>query len=215
MKKISLHNQIFIAMIGGLIVGLGMNMFVAPDNVIAEHAIWWMDLIGRDIFIGGLKMIIAPLVLASIVTGITTLPRAEALGQIGGKMALYYVGTTSVAVIIGVSLILLIQPGKRDASQEVRAQREAELEQRREAFESATGLDPTATENRSQYLAYLAQEDGATATSSSATHFQRMQETEGVGLGTLIKKQLLTPMLTNPFSSLANANTLGIIFSPS
>ncbi len=212
MKKISLHNQIFIAMLGGLIVGLGMNVFVAPDNVVAEHAIWWMDLIGRDIFIGGLKMIIAPLVLASIVTGITTLPRAEALGQIGGKMALYYVGTTSVAVIIGVSLILLIQPGKRDASQEVRAQREAELEQRREAFETSTGLDPTANENRSQYLKYLAQEDGATASSSSATHFQRMQETEGVGLGTLIKKQLLTPMLTNPFSSLANANTLGIIF---
>ena len=212
MKKISLHNQIFIAMLGGLVVGLGMNVFVAPDNIIAEHAIWWMDLIGRDIFIGGLKMIIAPLVLASIVTGITTLPRAEALGQIGGKMALYYVGTTSVAVIIGVSLILLIQPGKRDASQEVRAQREAVLQERRASFEDSTGLDPMAAEYRGQYLQYLAQEDGAAASSSSATHFERMRETEGVGLGTLIKKQLLTPMLTNPFSSLANANTLGIIF---
>lgn len=213
MKKISLHNQIFIAMITGLLGGLGMNLFVAPDNAFAVQAVWWMDLVGRDIFIGGLKMIIAPLILASIITGITTLPRAEALGQIGGKMALYYVGTTTIAVAIGVTLIVIIQPGNSEAAKGVRAAREAELQEHRTAFESETGLDPLAEENRPTYLAYLAEKDGASVASSTFnTSFDHMRATEGMGPGTLIKSQLLAPMLTNPFQSLASANTLGIIF---
>tara|TARA_R110001592_G_scaffold174855_1_gene413800 strand:- start:163 stop:1587 length:1425 start_codon:yes stop_codon:yes gene_type:complete len=213
MKKISLHNQIFLAMIIGLVFGMGLNLFSDPENIFRIHAIWWMDLVGRDIFIGGLKMIIAPLILASIITGITTLPKAEALGQIGGKMALYYVGTTSVAVAIGITLILIIQPGTRDASKEVRAKREAELQEYRTAFQAEKGLDPVVEANRPAYLAYLAEADGASVASSTFnTNFDHMKTTEGVGPGTLIKNQLISPMLTNPFQSLASANTLGIIF---
>lgn len=213
MKKVSLHNQIFIAMIAGFLIGMGLNLAVAEESAFFQHSIWWMDLVGRDIFIGALKMIIAPLILASIVNGITTLPRAEALGQIGGKMALYYVGTTSIAVFIGVTLIVLIQPGKSAASKEVRANREATLLERRATFEANTGLNPLAEDNRAAYLTYLAEEDGAAvATSTFSTNYDRMRATEGVGPGTLIKNQLLSPLLTNPFEALANANTLGIIF---
>ncbi|MCF6286131.1 MAG: dicarboxylate/amino acid:cation symporter [Candidatus Hydrogenedentes bacterium] len=211
MKKISLHNQIFIAMFVGLVVGMGLNPYFDKGSAFAVHIVWWMDLIGKDIFIGGLKMIIAPLVLASVVTGITTLPRAEALGQIGGKMALYYVGTTSVAVIIGISLILVIQPGNRDASKEVRAKREAVLEKHRATFKMDTGRDPLAKENKEDYLAFLALQDGAPPDAANKLSHMR-KTTEDVSPGELIKTQLLSPMLTNPFNSLANANTLGIIF---
>ena len=213
MKKISLHNQIFIAMVAGLAVGFALNLGPGANSPVFIHAVWWMDLIGRDIFIGALKMIIAPLILASIITGITTLPRAEALGQIGGKMALYYVSTTSIAVLIGVSLISVIQPGKRDASQSVRESREAELEVYRMEFEQETGLDPTTEENRKDYLAFLAERDGASAASGTfSTNYGRMRAAEGMGPLELIKVQLLGPMLTNPFQALASANTLGIIF---
>ena len=211
MKKISLHNQIFIAMAIGLVGGLILNLKFSPGSAIVIHAVWWMDLIGKDIFIGGLKMIIAPLVLASVITGITTLPRAEALGQIGGKMALYYVGTTSVAVVIGISLILIIQPGKRDASQKVRAQRETVLEKHRATFQADTGLDPLTEANKDDYLAYLAEQDGTPqGGNGKLSHIRKT--TEGISPGDLIKTQLISPMLTNPFNSLANANTLGIIF---
>lgn len=213
MKRVSLHNQIFIAMLLGLAAGFALNLRADPGSGLFVNAVWWMDLMGRDIFIGALKMIIAPLVLASIITGITTLPRAEALGQIGGKIALYYVSTTTVAVCIGIGVISLIQPGHTAASNEVRAVREAELEQRRANFQQETGKDPLQDENRAEYLAYLAGLDGASAAASTfSTNYERMQAAEGMGPLTLIKNQLLAPMLTNPFEAMATANTLGIIF---
>ena len=213
MKKISLHNQIFIAMLLGLAIGFALNLGPGPESPIFIHAVWWMDLIGRDIFIGALKMIIAPLILASIITGITSLPRAEALGQIGGKIALFYVSTTTIAVLIGITLISVIQPGARDASKEVRAAREAELADRRASFEQETGRDPLSEDHRAEYIVYLAERDGAAAASSTfSTNYSRMQAAGEAGPLTLIKNQLLAPMLTNPFEALASANTLGIIF---
>jgi len=215
MKKISLHNQIFIAMILGLVVGLILNRIVGAESAIFVHSVWWMDLMGKDLFIGALKMIIAPLILASIVTGITTLPRAESLGQIGGKMALYYGGTTCIAVLIGVTVISVLQPGHTDASQGVRAGREAELAEYRVAFQKETGLDPAEDGNRANYLAYLAEKDGervAAGGASAQSSYTSMRSAEGVGPLTLIKNQLLAPMLRNPFEALASANTLGIIF---
>lgn len=213
MKTISLHNQIFIAMFLGLVVGFGLNLGVDPESTVFVHGVWWMDLIGRDLFIGALKMIIAPLILASIITGITTLPRAEALGQIGGKIALYYVCTSCIAVLIGITLISVIQPGNKDASQEVRANREAELAEHRAAFEDQTGRDPASAENRREFLDYLGEKDGASvAQSTFSTNYEHMQAAEDMGPLELIKNQLLAPMLTNPFEALAGANTLGIIF---
>ncbi|MBX3180188.1 MAG: dicarboxylate/amino acid:cation symporter [Candidatus Hydrogenedentes bacterium] len=213
MKKISLHNQIFIAMIIGLLAGFALNLGASPKSALFTHSVWWMDLIGRDLFIGALKMIIAPLILASIITGITTLPRAEALGQIGGKIALYYAGTTCVAVFIGVTLISLIQPGHTAASREVRAGREAELAQYRAEFARNSGRDPVSEEHRGEYLAFLAEKDGAAAaTGSFGASYQNMRAAEDIGPLDLIRMQLLSPMLTNPFESLARANTLGIIF---
>jgi proton glutamate symport protein len=213
MARISLHNQIFIAMALGLAVGFALNLLSEPESALFVHAVWWMDLVGRDVFIGALKMIIAPLILASIITGITTLPKAESLGRIGGKIALYYVGTTCMAVFIGVSVISLIQPGHRDASREVRSARENELQERREAFRGKTGLDPLAPANQRAYLDYLAEQDGASvAASAFSGNMTQMQVAEDAGPLTLLKNQLLSPMLTNPFAALASANTLGIIF---
>ena len=80
---------------------------------------WWTGLLGKDLFIGSLKMIIT-LILASIVSGIVSLPQISDLGDIGAKTFVYYFASTAIAVGIGLLCVLLIQPGHRGGSSELR-----------------------------------------------------------------------------------------------
>ena len=97
--KLKMPTQIIIAIILGIIVGLWLKEK-------AEH----LQLIG-DLFIRLLKMIIIPLILASVVSGITQIGNIRNLGRIGLKTFLYYLITTTLAVTIGLVLVNLIQPG--------------------------------------------------------------------------------------------------------
>lgn len=67
----------------------------------------WMG----DIFLRALKMIIVPLVLASIVSGVANIGSAKNLGRLGLKTMLYYLSTSTLAILIGLFLVNLIQPG--------------------------------------------------------------------------------------------------------
>ena len=62
-----------------------------------------LDLFGKTLFLGALKMIFAPLILASIVAGVTSLPNVRELGSIGIKVFVFYLLSTTVAVSIGTS----------------------------------------------------------------------------------------------------------------
>ena len=97
--KLKIHTQIFIAIILGLITGL-----VLKSN--AEH----IGIIG-DLFIRLLKMIIIPLIFASIVTGIISLGDTKKLGRIGLKTFIYYIATTALSITIGLVVVNLIRPG--------------------------------------------------------------------------------------------------------
>ena len=108
MKKLSLHARILLSMAIGLGLGLIMDQWGDPESAGFLRAIWWLDLIGKDIFVGALKMIIAPLIFASIVAGIYSLPNARELGNVGLKTLLYYFTTTAVAVAIGVAVVVTI-----------------------------------------------------------------------------------------------------------
>jgi Na+/H+-dicarboxylate symporter len=94
-----LHTQIFLAM------GLG----VAAGAVLGERA-QSISFLG-DIFILMLKMIIAPLILASIVTGVASIGDVKRLGKLGAKTVLYYGVTTWTAIIIGLVLVNVLRPG--------------------------------------------------------------------------------------------------------
>lgn len=127
-----LHNLIFIGMLLGF--GGGIALFWAHDPKTAEAAplwhqttLWWLNLLGTTLFLGALKMIIAPLIFASLVAGVTTLPDMRELGAIGWKTLVYYVITTTIAVAIGLVAVLMIRPGESASSLEQRAARAAEL----------------------------------------------------------------------------------------
>ncbi len=101
-----LHWQIIIGLILGLIWGLlsslaGFNEFTS--NYIRPFG---------DIFITLLKLIAVPLVLASLVVGVTSLNDMTKLSRMGGKTIGIYMITTVFAISIGLACVNLIQPGK-------------------------------------------------------------------------------------------------------
>ena len=97
--KIKIHTQILIAIIAGVLSGLLLH----------EHAVH-LKILG-DIFINLLKMIIVPLIMASMVTGIVSIGNIRNLGRIGIRTFLYYMATTLLAVAVGLILVNLLKPG--------------------------------------------------------------------------------------------------------
>lgn len=91
---------IVIAIIVGLVVGGWMPNFAAKTTLLG------------DIFLNALKMIVVPLVMFSMIVGITGLGDIRNLGPIGGRTVLYYMATTGISVLIGLILVNIVQPGK-------------------------------------------------------------------------------------------------------
>ena len=71
----------------------------------------WTEWIGR-LFLAMIKMVVVPLVFFSLVVGVASLGDFRALGRLGGRTIGYFMCTTVVALIIGVGLANIIQPGK-------------------------------------------------------------------------------------------------------
>lgn len=99
MLKIKLHWQILIALIIAVLYGLAFTEYA--------YLVTWMG----DLFLRALKMIIVPLILTSIVSGVTSIGDAQNLGRLGLKTITYYVSTSVFAIVTGLFLVNLIQPG--------------------------------------------------------------------------------------------------------
>ena len=221
--KFKLHNLIFIGMVAGVLVGLTLwwssqqaQAKQQPEPAFVTITLWTLDLLGPTIFMGALKMIIAPLILASIVAGVTSLPNMTELGAIGWKALAYYFATTTIAVVIGLVAVLLIQPGSKPASQAVRADREQVLAEYRATYARETGVAPLQDDGRptGAYLAWINGREGAVATAGDAQRFEKLTGAEQRGAGDIFKDDIVRPLLTNPFRSLSSSppNSLGIIF---
>jgi proton glutamate symport protein len=117
--KLKASTQILLAMVAGILLGLVLgHLSSAPqyDDTtvakVAENLLAKLDFVGR-LFIRLLKMIIIPLIVASLVSGVASLGDARSLGRLGGKTFLYYMTTTVIAVAVGLVLVNVIRPGKR------------------------------------------------------------------------------------------------------
>ena len=99
MFKLKLHWQILIALILAIITGLFFTPYV-------KYVTW----IG-DLFLRALKMIIVPLILTSIISGVANIGGASDLGKLGLKTLTYYLTTSLFAILVGLTLVNLIQPG--------------------------------------------------------------------------------------------------------
>ena len=97
--KIKLHWQILIALVVAIVFGL-----LFPDDA---NYITWMG----DLFLRALKMLIVPLILTSIISGVTNIGDAQNLGRLGLKTFAYYISTSLFAIVTGLFFVNLIHPG--------------------------------------------------------------------------------------------------------
>ena len=105
-KSLPLHWQIIIGLVLGLLYSL-----IATLNGWTEFTADWITPFGK-IFINALKLIAVPLVLVSLIVGISSMNNIGTLGKMGGKSISLYLITTVIAISVGLGLVNLIQPGK-------------------------------------------------------------------------------------------------------
>jgi Na+/H+-dicarboxylate symporter len=112
--KLKLHHQILIAMLIGAAIGLPLNILAETGRISEE----WPRTIATygkgvgDVFLRLLSMIVAPLILTSLVTGVTGTGNLKGLGRMGGRTLAYYITTSMIAIITGMLVFNVIQPGK-------------------------------------------------------------------------------------------------------
>ncbi len=106
MKKIALHWQIIIGMILGVVFGLLFLNFDWGKGFVIN----WIKPFGT-IFINSLKLIAVPLILASLIKGVSDLKDLSKLSSMGGVTIATYIFTTIMAVSIGLIAVNLIEPG--------------------------------------------------------------------------------------------------------
>lgn len=107
MKKLALHWKILIGMALGVVSGIILSPIEGGDTFIGNY----IKPFGT-IFINLLKLIAVPLILASLIKGISDLKDISKLSQMGGRTIVTYLITTLTAVTIGLILVNVIQPGK-------------------------------------------------------------------------------------------------------
>jgi len=105
--QLKLHWQILIALLLAVLVGLA----VSPDtSLFGISLLSIFDFVGK-LFLNALKMIIVPLIVSSIIVGVSGLGSSDAFGRLGTKTLLYYVVTSTLAILIGITVVNIIQPG--------------------------------------------------------------------------------------------------------
>lgn len=119
-----LHWQILLGLLVGAIVGFISAQFALSaaraqgEATLAESIViarWdWLiyDLIG-DMFVNGLKLIIVPIVATSIILAISQISSGAAFGRLGAKTLTYYICTSLIAILIGLTLVDVVRPGFR------------------------------------------------------------------------------------------------------
>jgi Na+/H+-dicarboxylate symporter len=114
----SLTNRILLAMVTGILLGSSMEWLLATLDPESTAHRWILgglvngvfDVVGR-IFVASLKLLVVPLVLVSLICGMTSLGNSSRMGSIAGKTIFLYLLTTGVAVTLGLAVASFVGPG--------------------------------------------------------------------------------------------------------
>ncbi|MDP1622302.1 MAG: dicarboxylate/amino acid:cation symporter [Bacteroidales bacterium] len=99
LKAPALHWQILIALALAVLFGIYLPGYIGYVS--------WMG----TIFLRALLMIIIPLVVSSIISGMTNVGNTESLGRLGLKTLVYYISTSTIAILTGLALVNMVKPG--------------------------------------------------------------------------------------------------------
>ncbi|MEO9569879.1 MAG: dicarboxylate/amino acid:cation symporter [Polaribacter sp.] len=106
MKKLALHWKILIGMVLGIVFGFVMNTIEGGKGFVTD----WIKPFGT-IFINLLKLIAVPLILASLIKGISDLKDISKIKKMGLRTMVIYMITTLVAIVIGLGIVNVVKPG--------------------------------------------------------------------------------------------------------
>jgi len=107
MKKLALHWKILIGMVLGIVFGFLMNSVDGGKSFVID----WIKPFGT-IFINLLKLIAVPLILASLIKGISDLKDISKIKKMGARTIIIYLLTTVVAIVIGLGIVNVVKPGE-------------------------------------------------------------------------------------------------------
>ncbi len=102
-----LHHQIFIAMLAGAGIGAITG---ESSTLFGVSVLSGFDLVG-SLFINALKMLVVPLIVTAIISGMVGVGGGDNLGRMGAKTVFFYMATSLVAILIGLLLVNLLTPG--------------------------------------------------------------------------------------------------------
>ena len=105
--KLALHWQILIGMVAGIVFGL-----LAASMGWSDFTVRWIKPWGT-IFINMLKLIAVPLIITSLIKGVSDLQDISKFSRMGGRTILLYLLTTVIAISIGLAMGNLVAPGKQ------------------------------------------------------------------------------------------------------
>ncbi|MDA7863328.1 dicarboxylate/amino acid:cation symporter [Akkermansiaceae bacterium] len=111
--KLAPHWQILISLALAVLLGLFIKTMGLQDTTFFSWVIEISGLVGK-LFMNLLKMIIVPLVVSSVIAGIASLHGVKGFGRLLGKTSGFYAMSSFLAIILGLSLVNLIQPGLAD-----------------------------------------------------------------------------------------------------
>jgi len=110
-----IHKKLWLKVLVGAFFGIITGLILGPtfgkiDPELAKIIAEWLALPGT-IFLGVIQMIVIPLIFASIIRGIASTENIEQLKKTGILIAGYFILTTTIAILIGILLATIIQPG--------------------------------------------------------------------------------------------------------
>lgn len=114
MRKLALHWQILIAIGAAFIVGI--TIYTAKGDSDVDPSLFGITYLSMfnyigTLFLNALKMIIVPLITSSIIVGVAGIGSGGNLGALGGRTLLFYASTTLAAILVGLMVINVVQPG--------------------------------------------------------------------------------------------------------
>lgn len=107
-KRLTVY--ILIGMILGVLVGYGVHVGIAADNVWFEYLTKTFKLLS-DIFLNLIKLLVAPLILSTIVVGIAHMGDSSALGRIGFRAITWFIVASFISIGLGLLMVNIFQPG--------------------------------------------------------------------------------------------------------
>ncbi|MCZ6715694.1 MAG: dicarboxylate/amino acid:cation symporter [Gammaproteobacteria bacterium] len=110
MTKLKLHWQILIALVLAGIIGTLTGTDAALFGVTFYSVFGFLG----TIFLNALKMLIVPLIASSIIVGVAGIGSGGNLGRLGGRTMMFYILSTSLAIIVGLVLVNMVKPGLVD-----------------------------------------------------------------------------------------------------